>query len=164
MSPLFKKQRQIPEDLAQRLVRGERILTYGSGPDLVVAATSTSLLILRTGEPELRLAWHHIASAEWVSEDEIFRVEPVEGYPLSLQLKDLGRLPESVRERVTASIIASELIPIRGRMGARIIFRRTETGDVVLQEAWDEGLSPSDPGSRAIFVEAVARLRADLGI
>ena len=78
---------------------------------------------------------------------------------------DLGRLPEVVRERVTASIVIQHHVELVGERGARLLARRVPgTTDLRWSVVFDAGLDPADPELRRRADEALAVLRTSLGI
>ena len=78
-------------------------------------------------------------------------------------LDEPGSLPTVVYERVTSSVVVSERVALRGELGARIVARRAGDG-LRWTVTFDAGLDPRDPVLRAEADEALAELRATLGV
>jgi hypothetical protein len=135
---LFRR-RRLPQSYRDLFARGERTLAWaaradGPGTGLVVA-TNLGLWIDRE-----RIGWHEISKAKWdnpvlvITMTEVVDgdVDPVvirDRTPLKLTLADPGHLPHQVYQRVTHSIVSSELQPD----GSRLVGRRMPGVDGV---AW----------------------------
>jgi hypothetical protein len=105
--------------------------------------------------------WWQIEQALWNSETEELQVIPVSGTPILLLVSPKSSLPEVVRERVMASIIAS--VPVEVGAGVHVTFRSTPTG-VIVQSQWSRMDQAGDERLRGEFVAAVRGLAADLGL
>lgn len=147
------------------LRRGERVLASARLTDgSWVAATRDALLL-----PGCRVDWASVAHAEWSDGDAMLRVDQLgdaAGGQVTHELvvDEPGRLPETVRERVMASIVASRHVAIQGRAGVRVVARRAPGEEaLVWQVVVDRGLDPGDPGVRAAGEAVIADLRRDLG-
>jgi hypothetical protein len=159
---------ELPPDArdALPLHRRERVLTAARLIDGTwVAATQRALLL-----PGRRVEWSTITHAEWSDDGATLTVDEfgtAGGDPgtCRLVLDEPGRLPEVVRERVTASIVASRHAAVRGRAGVRVVARRAPGSDeVVWQVVVDRELDPADPGVQAASEAAIADLRRELGL
>lgn len=158
---------KLPKDLAES---GERLLTWGSGPSGQVLASNRAIYLPSSGDfmasGWTRVAWMSVDRATW-EEPEVLIEGRLGGSPRRwrVTLADAGRLPEVIRERVTASIVISEHVDLVEGGGARIVGRRTD-GDTAVEWSitFDPGLDPDDPGLRAAAVNALADLRDSLGI
>jgi hypothetical protein len=72
-------------------------------------------------------------------------------------------VPETVHERVMASIVLSRRVALPGG-GARLVARRGEgSGETVWQVLADEGVDLADPGVQARIDTALTDLQAELG-
>jgi hypothetical protein len=79
-----------------------------------------------------RLPWHDVLGATWDAEAEALRLEVADGPRRErrvLVLDEPGLLPETVRERVQASIVLTRHVPLVGRRGVRIVARRAAGDD-----------------------------------
>jgi hypothetical protein len=163
----WPRRSRLPADVraALPLTQGERVLAAGRCTDDTWAvATERALLV-----GESRVDWADIAHAEWDHEASVLRVDLLRttgGAPASRQLAldEPGFLPETVHERVTASIVTSRHVPIRGRAGVRVIARRVAGSDELRwQLVLDRGLDPDDPQVQALAQAALTDLRRELG-
>jgi hypothetical protein len=166
----WPRRTRLPSDARDALgLRGsERVLaaaTLAEGGWL--AATGSALVA--AGE---RLEWTEITAARWDREAATLTVQvlgrrgaqgPVHAEPRRWQVADPGFLPESVHERVMASIVVSRQVPVRAGAGLRIVVRRGADGELEWQVVADPGLDPDDPDVRSRSEREVARLRAELG-
>lgn len=129
-----------------------------------VAATPLALVL-----PGRRVDWSTVAHAEWSDTETALRVDQLAtgGAPAEthrLVLDQPNRLPEVVRERVMASIVASRHTPVEGKAGVRVVARRVPGDDeLIWQVVVDRGLDPADPRVQAVSETAVADLRRELG-
>jgi hypothetical protein len=113
-----------------------------------------------------RLAWADVAHAEWDDDRALLSVQPMrrEDGVLRVRLPSPERVPETVRERVTASVVLSRHVPVRGGAGVRVIARQSAaSGELGWQVAVDAPLDPDDPQVRAVAEAALAELRRELG-
>lgn len=166
----------LPDDLRDQLTleRGERILVAalltGGGH---AVATDRALLIAAPGGGVRRLPWHLLTSATWDADTGTISVEEVgdqEDDPGARRhhLRPAGAslLPETVRERVTSSIVVSRHVPLVGQAGVRIVGRRhpgpptpRETAILSWQLLFDPGVDPADGAVRARAEQALEELR-----
>jgi hypothetical protein len=159
---------ELPPDARETLPlhRRERVLTAARLVDGTWVAATQDALVL----PGRRLEWASVAHAEWADDGAtliVDMVDPAEGESGTsrLVLDEPGRLPEVVRERVTASTVASRHVAVRGRAGVRVVARRAPGSDeLVWQVVTDRGLDPADPDVRAASVAAIAELSRELGL
>ncbi|MGH3504981.1 MAG: hypothetical protein ACRDQA_29410 [Nocardioidaceae bacterium] len=131
------------------LERGEHVIASGStrGGDRVVATDRALHLPGRT-----RVGWEEIEHATWrsgwlhVRETVVLGQEPREHHA---RLTEPDALPETVRERVTASIVLSRYVQLDHRRGVRIVARRRPgSTQLVWTLVFDAGLDPQDPDVR----------------
>jgi hypothetical protein len=114
-----------------------------------------------------RLPYEDILRAEWDDETGALRVwEPsLPAGQTEIPLPSPGALPETVRERVTATVVVSQHVPLRGRQGVWLSARRAPGAAAVHWTAlFDAGLDPSDPGLRALAAAALEDLRHTTGV
>jgi hypothetical protein len=145
---------------------GEKVLAWASSDAGPVAGTR-SALYLPVG---VRLPWEQVEAADWDLDSETLKVtgvgtwgEPRPTY--SLVLSEPGRLLQLVRERVTATVLLQRHVPIRGRLGVRVIGRRAPDGqrEVTWLFEYDEGIDPDDPFVAHAAQEALAAARGEIG-
>ncbi|WP_146207380.1 hypothetical protein [Nocardioides silvaticus] len=151
------------------LARGERLLAWAATADGATVGGSRDALHLPDPEP-LRLPWEEIATAEWDTDESVLHVVEVGSYgevrpEHLLRLTDADRLLSLVRERVTASMVVQRHVPVRGRLGARVLGRRAPSGrgPVAWFVEYDAGLDPDDPAVATVVDEALTLARGDVG-
>ncbi len=162
MTALPNWSRKSPGD-AVEVQPGERILASATTPSGAGVAVTRDALYLpqRNGESH-RISWERVETAGWDS-PVLEVLEIGASAPHRVLLEDEGRVPEAVRERVTASIVVSErVVLVVGDQpaGARITGRRVSGND---QLHWtvlfDAGIDPSDPTMRVAADRELARMR-----
>ncbi len=158
--------RRTPAEVRDVVPAGERVLAWARVTPGGIAVATDAALYLPIGDT-VRLAWDLIAKATF-SEAAVLVVE---GRPdpqardraWRVVLTEPGALPTVVYERVTSSVVVSERVDLRGELGARIVARRVGEG-LRWTVTFDAGLDPRDPQLRAEVDEALAELRATLGV
>ena len=149
-----------------RLDRGERVLAGASLAGGGHAVATDRALLLPTGDDWLRLPWHRVTQAHWDADAQVLEVEEAGSAPgHRLRLAEPSLLPETARERVTASILVSEHVRLVGRAGVRIVARRRhDSSEAAWQLVFDRGVDPGDPVIRAQAEHALEVLRAQTGV
>jgi hypothetical protein len=80
-------------------------------------------------------------------------------------LAEAGAVPETIQERVTATIVVSRHGALPGGGGVRIVGRRGRDGaDTRWTFVFDPGLDPADPGLRAQAEQLLEDLRRQTGL
>ena len=145
---------------------GEKVLAWASSDAGPVAGTRSALYL----PGDVRIPWEQVEAADWDLDAETLKVTEVgtwgEPRPThSLVLSEPARLLQLVRERVTASVVLQRHVPIRGRLGVRIIARRAPTGarELTWLFEYDEGIDPEDPFVEHAAQEALTAARGELG-
>lgn len=168
---LFHRRDRPPAEVVARLPRDERVVSWadtaGGG---VVLATPAGLWWPATTDPagEHRLiGWQHIDKATWrehllvvVEADLVDEVLLVDRAPISLELTMPRDLPPTVRKRVEANVVRSEVQPVPGG-AARFVARRIPGEDGL---GWWARLEPGTPDSvelRSAIRGRLARMSAD---
>ncbi|GLZ10980.1 hypothetical protein Acsp04_12150 [Actinomadura sp. NBRC 104425] len=150
---------------ALALERGERPLASAAtrGGSYVVA-TSAALHLPTASGGFHRLPWERIDQASW--QDGHLHVHTTGGGPeYRVRLPDPGSVPETVRERVTATVVVSRHARLPGGGSVRIAGRRPPGGgDVRWTLVFEAGLDPSDPGLRAQAEQILEDLRRQTGL
>ena len=148
--------RNLPDGLA--LEKGERVLAV-SGETV---ATDSALHFPNSGS-FVRLPWERVERAAW--KDGALAVREVGGARHTVPLEDPGSVPETVRERVTATVVVSTHVTLPGG-GVRIAARRPARGGG--EPRWtlvfDQGLDPKDPGLLAQAEQAMEEIRRQTGL
>lgn len=149
------------------LASGEPVLAWcRSADDVVIAGTRDALHLGR-----VRIPWEEVEAADWDRDTGVLRVSEVGswGQPRpehSHLIAEPGRLPELVRERVTASVVLQRHVPLQGRRGVRVVARRAPRGDQPIRWVYqyDEGIDPDDPAVVAAARAALAAAREEIGL
>ena len=140
---------------------GERVIAAGRTGDGGWAAATGLALVTADG----RTPWVDVAHAQWYDEQRVLVLDLVPGAGPSrrIGLADPGRLPETVHERVMASIVLSRRFAVPGG-AVRVVARRADgSTDTVWQVVPDAGTDLTTPEARAAADAAVATLAAELG-
>lgn len=157
---------RVPDDV-RALVGGERVLSYARDSAGASVVATDMALHLPLPEGPTRLPWDRVVRAGWADPELRLTVQLATGGPgraLALELPEPGSLPLVVREQVTGNIVAEDRVLLRAGAGARLVARRTESGQVRWSVVLDRGLDLADPDLRAQVDAALSRLRAQLGI
>jgi hypothetical protein len=160
------------------LDRGDRVLAHAStrgGSYVVATATALYLPAARTAGPaELttpafaRLPWERIEHATW--RDGRLNVHMADGEAgpgadYSVGLTEPGSVPETVRERITSTIVVDHPARLPGGGRLRITGRRTASGDELRWAfVFEPELDPTDPGLRAQAERLLEELRRQTGL
>lgn len=148
---------------------GERVLAWLAVGSSSLVATETALLLPTGVADDDRVPWDRVVRVSWEPDVlEVTAQERAGGRPVVLRVRfegDPSPLPEVVRERVTSSIVVQHHVELVGERGARLIARRVPGAtDLRWSVVFDAGLDPSDPDLRRRADEALAGLRASLGV
>ena len=166
------RRERVPADVTATIAPegGERLLAWGRtvGGDTVVAGRHRVYLVaVGEGGPEVRRArpWHLVDAGTWTPEGRL-TVTWVDGEPpLRLDLDEPGMLPETLRERVQASVVLAESLDLGGRRTAKVVVRRDlETGKLLSQAVLGKGVRSTDPGVAEQVRAGVARVREQVGL
>jgi hypothetical protein len=158
---------RLPADVrdALSLERGERVLAHATTRGGSYAAvTGTALYLPTPDEGFLRLPWEQIEHAQW--KDGWLHVREVAGAgEHHVGLAEPGAVPETVQERVIATIVISQYGSLPGGGGVRIVGRRgSDGGEPRWTFVFDSGLDPLDPGLRAQAEQLLENLRRQTGL
>lgn len=146
-------------------VPGERVLARAEFDGGEVVVTDVALLV-RLADGERRWPWEALATATWDDDARTLAVVPMgEREAVSVTIEEPGLVPETVRERLTASVVVTTHVALTGSAGVRVLGRRLPGRDDLLwQLRFDAGVDPSDPGVRAKAEQALAEVRASTGV
>lgn len=164
--PRFFRGRSVPDEVAEVAGGSGSALAWGrlATGELVVAALGELIV---AGEEPLRVPWDLVEAATWTEPVLTLRFREQPGAPVrgrELRLEESGKLPPAIRERVTQSVVLSRHVPLVGDRGAVFAVRQDAEGATRWTVTFDEGLDPADPSVRARADEALAGIRATLGI
>ncbi|WP_329520023.1 hypothetical protein [Spirillospora sp. NBC_01491] len=150
---------------ALALDRGERVLAHAPtrGGSFVVA-TTTALRLPSAEGGFTSVPWERVDQASW--KDGWLHVQETSGGPEHhVRLTEPGSVPETVRERVTATVVLTHHARLPGGGGVRIAGRRpAEGGGVRWSFVFEAGLDPDDPGLRAHAEQILQDLRRQTGL
>jgi len=173
MARTDRPDRSLDRSVRERLglPRGERSLAWAKAEDDSVWVGTRAALYVPEAAGYRRVRWARIDRADWNDATQQLRVVELAGFgevmPRSVaRLHAADRLLQLVRERVTASVVALRTVPLRDRLGVRVIARRDPEGSTELtwSAVLDAGLDPSDPQVLADAEAALARVRAEVGL
>jgi hypothetical protein len=156
-TPLLPEAAREALDLGQR----EKVLAAARIPDgSWVAATAIGLVGVGW-----RVDWAWVTHAKWYDETERLSftwLDPSGAlHEREFELAEPGRLPETVHERVVATIVFSRRVSVGDRRGVRVVARRQpKSQEVFWQVVPDAGVDVSAPEVRA-QVDATKRAIAD---
>ena len=159
----FRRRDRLPDEIRAALPteRGERVLTAGRATDNTwVVATDRALI-----DGARRTPWTDVVHAQWYDEEKVLEVDLLPGDEPSylLTLAEPGRVPETVHERVMASIVLSRRVALPGGGGRLVARRGVGSGETVWQVVVDDGVDLADPTVRDRVDAALADLQAELG-
>ena len=175
------KTRRLPETVVQSLAlaHGERVLATAPTQGGSYAVATVAALHLPDGAGGfVRLPWERIEQASWQDGVLVVR-EPAGNGEHKVRLVDPGAVPETVQERITATIVISHHGRLPGGGGVRIVGRRALNGGPaglrsvggdprMAEPTWtfvfDAGLDPVDPGLRAQAEQLLENLRRQTGL
>lgn len=148
---------RVPPEIKQRAA-GQKVLAWSKVAGDWVVATAGHLH-LPGREP---VAWSDVVRASW--DEPVMELQLPEGM-YRLVMEQPGQVPRVVNERVKASVVLQEYVPLLGDKGARFVARRQPgAADIVWRVTLDPGLDPGDPRVRAAADEALEQLRNATGL
>ena len=129
-----------------------RLHAVAPGPDGLVAALSRP--------------WHLVDAGTWDGDTSSLTVTWVDGEPPArFVLPEPGMLPETLRERVQASVVYAEEVDLGGRRAARVVVRKDLATDRLLSQAiLPKGVRSTDPGVAERVRAGLARVREQVGL
>jgi len=140
-------------------------------PGDVWVGTRAALYIPAEGTTYRRIPWVGIDRADWNDTTQDLRVVELAAFgdvmPRSIgRLRAADRLLQLVRERVTATVVAVRTVPLRDGRGVRVVARRDPDGhgDLTWTAVLDPGLDPADPAVVDGAQQALAGVRAEVGL
>jgi hypothetical protein len=147
--------------------RPARILAWAGGP----SPTETepfcigSPAVLSSGGPAgwKHVGWHLIERGGWNAELHQLTWVELDGRRGAVQLDQPGRLPELFRERVEASIVVRQFVPLAGERGVTISARRDlgAGGGIDWHTSLTRGLDVRSEAVRQAVDDALAATRAE---
>lgn len=127
----------------RRAVRGKLLAEELLIDDSWALITATDFAIVDAGgEVKVERPWHEVATGEWDGDRHIMTVTWVDGSrPTRLKTADEAPVtfPRIFKERVDASVVYSETLPVPGGE-LRGALRRTPSGELISQISSDTAL------------------------
>ena len=158
---LFGRRERPPAELVGRLSRDERVLSWADTSDgEAVLATPRGVWWPSPDGPR-RIPWQHIDKAVWrdnlltlIEAEVVDDLLLVDKAPVSVTLTKPRDLPSTIRKRVEANILRSELLAIAGG-AVRFVARRQAGRDGV---TWWARIEPGTDDSETVRAAVRARL------
>jgi len=149
------------------LDKRERILAWTKDPrGRYLVATEAGLILQRAPSEYGRIGWEQIEQASF--RDGHVYLEVDEGAPqttsLAIPALDDIQLPIVVRDRVTASIVVNQHVPIDGKLGVRVVARRRPGDDRLVWRYWPDPKLEVDSRIEGLAEAAVSDVRAATGL
>ncbi len=164
----------VPGDVATTIApeHGEKLLAWAADERTggTVVAGRHRLYAVAPGPERLVVAltrpWHLVDAGTWDGEARTLTVTWVDGErPVRFVLTDPGQLPETLRERVQASVVLAEAVDLGGRRTAKVVVRKDLAADRLLSQAvLPPGVRSTDPGVAEQVRLGLARVREQVGL
>jgi hypothetical protein len=151
------------------LAPGERVLVHLLDATAVPVVATTAAIYLDEGDHTWRrLGWVDVARVAWDPRQGLLRLHDLTGTAGCEVRLDAAACPPLValaRERFGATLLTSARVSLHEERTAVVTARRVPgSDDVTWVVRLDDGADPDDPVLRKQVVEAIRRLRAELGI
>jgi len=171
---LFTRRDRPPAELIANMSAGERVVSWADGPNgEVVLATPKGLWWPSSdggAEPHRLIGWQYIDKAVWrdnvltvIEADVVDDLLLIERAPISLELSVPRDLPPTVRKRVDANVVRTDVLPITGG-AARFVARRIPGQDGLVWWARLEPGTRDDEAVRSAVAMRIAELRASAAV
>jgi hypothetical protein len=157
-----------PPAEVRRRADGHRLLAWlPSGSSSLVATDAA--LVLPEGSVPPSIPWDLVVRVTWGADHVEVTAQPRPGARPEVHRVGFTGAPaamaETVRERVTSSIVVQHHVELVGERGARLVARRVPGSDELRWSVvFDAGLDASDPALRDQADAALSALRASLGV
>ena len=163
---------RLPQEIERQagLEPGERILAFAvdDTTGAHVVATTSHLVSATAVRTVLRRPWHEVDAGVWSSDTWTLTVSWVtRSRPVQWTFKEQEtRMPETVHERVQASVVLSEELPLQGRRhSGRVVVRKNlDTGELLTQTVLGRNTRADDPEVRTAAAHLTAYLREQVGL
>ncbi|MCV2393869.1 hypothetical protein OEB99_06075 [Actinotalea sp. M2MS4P-6] len=159
--PLF-----VPEDVRDALgLTGHALAFAHLVDDGWAAATRTGLHVLPVpGEDVIERAWTDVDGAS-LDEEGVLTVRWVDGTaPTTIVVEGRSRLARVVHERVQASVVLAEKVPVPGDRNLRVALRRSPDGALFTQVIGNGRVDLTDPRVTEAIDAAEGRIREAAGL
>jgi hypothetical protein len=146
----------------------ERVLSWAheaASGTTVVATNHRLYAVDAAGARSLTRPWHEVDGGTWSAELTQLTVTWVDGSrPSQWVLGATSLLPETLRERVQASVVLAQRIELGPRRWAKAVLRQDlGTGDLIEQVVLGRGVRADDAEMTARTDAALAYLREQVG-
>ncbi|GAB2485716.1 hypothetical protein GCM10027030_19670 [Luteococcus sediminum] len=150
-------------DYERQVGRCVQVLAEASGPRVALLAMPDSFAVSFDGQWQT-IGWHQVRTGGWKLETDEMYWRLLDGRSDSLVLTDEGHFPETFRDRVQASVVVEQRVPVPSG-GTVVLSARRDLGQDQPVLDWQvqasHGASLKDPETRHLADEALAGLRAD---
>jgi hypothetical protein len=147
---------------------GERVLSHAVDEQgtTVVATNHALYAVSAAGEQLLGRPWHLVDAGTWSHDLFQLTVTWVDGQrPSQWVLREPSLLPETVRERVQASVVLAQRLSLGPRRDGRAVIRQDlATGHLLEQVVLGRGARPGDPDVAEQTEAVLAHLREQVGL
>lgn len=157
--------RKLPSEFVDKIPPGQKILSWGSATNCMIAATTEALIVVGQDQTVV-IPWGYTVRASWNAPVLHIAVQYESGQPsqqLTWTLIEPGLLPEAIHDRVNAAVIVQRTL-VLPNLGKVVLMAR-RLGDQILWSVLPERevgqLSEEDQGRIDL---AVAQARSDFGI
>ncbi len=155
---------------ALELAKGERVLAFAIDDftgAYVIATTYALAVVTSTAELTLRRRWLSVDAGSWEPETETLTVTWADGRRAGQwSFRDQeSLLPETLRERVQASVVHSTRLTLGDRRAGRVAIRQDfATRELIAQTILGRHARADDPEVQAHVKAALAHLRDQVGL
>jgi hypothetical protein len=155
---------------AIELGKGERVLAFGVDDNTggyVIATTYALAVVTSIVERTVRRRWLSVDAGSWEPETATLTVTWADGGRAGQwSFRDQRTLlPETLRERVQASVVISTRLTLGDRRTGRVAIRQDfATRELIAQTILGRYARPDDPEIRAHVQAALAHLRDQVGL
>ncbi|KRF24580.1 hypothetical protein [Phycicoccus sp. Soil803] len=171
MALSLRRPDRLPADIRSvvGLGSGERVLSWGreeASGTTVVATNHALYAVDAAGVRTLHRPWHEVDGGTWSAELATLTVTWVDGSrPSQWVLGATSLVPETLRERVQASVVLAQRIELGPRRTAKVALRQDlGGGGLVEQVVLGRGVRADDPELVARTEAALVYLREQVGL
>jgi hypothetical protein len=131
-----------------------------------VASNHRLYAVSPAGEVVLDRPWHLVDAGSWSHDAYLLTVTWVDRQrPAQWVFKEATLLPETLRERVQASVVLAHHVDLGERRRARAVIRQDlATGELVEQVVLGRNVRAADPGVEEQTQAALAYLKEQVGL
>ncbi len=141
------------------------LLAWARGSDILAVATRADLAVAQEGIWQI-IPWDDILQGKWQEADGALQWVLLDGHRQEVRLADAGDLPGVFMERVQASIVVQERVPVLGGSGEILVSaRRNPAGGGQLRWMVQPvgRISLQDPEVQRVALAETENLRREYG-